>query len=70
MIDHHVRATAAGDILRTAVAPSVAQIGQFAVIAAIRTALNYFLGREIELERREIERLTPRGDATATGAAP
>lgn len=60
----------AGDILRTAIAPSFAEIGQLAAIAAIRTALNYFLGREIEQERREIERLTPKGDATATGAAP
>ncbi len=36
------------DILRTAVAPSWSQIGQLAAIAAIRTALNYFLQKEIE----------------------
>lgn len=45
----------AGDILRTAVAPTFEEIGQLAAIAAIRTALNYFLGRELEQERREIE---------------
>jgi uncharacterized membrane protein len=36
------------DILRTAIAPSWSQIGQLAAIAAIRTALNYFLQKEIE----------------------
>jgi len=44
----------AGDILRTAIAPTFAEIGQLAAIAAIRTALNYFLGKEIADERREI----------------
>lgn len=43
----------AGDILRTAAAPTFAQIGQLAAIATIRTALNYFLRREAEYERRE-----------------
>ncbi|GAA2402266.1 hypothetical protein GCM10010420_31710 [Streptomyces glaucosporus] len=43
----------AGDVLRTAVAPSFAEIGQ---LAAIRTALNFFLNREIAAERAEIER--------------
>ncbi len=46
----------AGDVLRTAVAPSFTEIGQLAAIAAIRTALNFFLGREIAQEREEIER--------------
>ncbi|MFI6876234.1 DUF1622 domain-containing protein [Streptomyces sp. NPDC050400] len=46
----------AGDVLRTTVAPSFAEIGQMAAIAAIRTALNYFLGREIAQEKAEIER--------------
>ncbi|MEU9256369.1 DUF1622 domain-containing protein [Streptomyces sp. NPDC048270] len=45
----------AGDVLRTAVAPSFAEIGQLAAIAAIRTLLNYFLTREIAQERAEIE---------------
>ena len=35
------------DILRTAVEPSWDEIGRLAAIAAIRTALNYFLQREI-----------------------
>ncbi|MEV7602817.1 DUF1622 domain-containing protein [Kitasatospora sp. NPDC089797] len=48
----------AGDILRTAVAPTFTEIGQLGAIAAIRTALNYFLGREIQEERAEIERTT------------
>lgn len=56
----------AGDVLRTAIAPSFDQIGQLAAIAAIRTGLNFFLGREIEAERREVERLSAdRGGATA-----
>jgi uncharacterized membrane protein len=40
----------AADILRTAVAPTWNEIGQLASIAALRTALNYFLEREIEKE--------------------
>ncbi|MFD3471402.1 DUF1622 domain-containing protein [Streptomyces sp. NPDC058682] len=43
----------AGDVLRTAVAPSSAEIGQLAAIAAIRTILNFFLTREITQERTE-----------------
>jgi len=38
------------DILRTAVEPSWDEIGRLAAIAAIRTALNYFLQREIANE--------------------
>lgn len=58
----------AGDVLRTAVAPSFTEIGQLAAIATIRTALNYFLGREIAQERAELERDTegePQRDAGA-----
>lgn len=43
----------AADILRTAVSPSFTQLAQLAAIAAIRTALNFFLGREIT-EQREL----------------
>lgn len=39
------------DILSTAVAPSWDQIGKLGAIAVIRTALNYFLTREMEQER-------------------
>lgn len=35
------------DVLATAVAPSWSDIGKLAAIAAIRTALNYFLEREL-----------------------
>ena len=45
----------ASDILRTAVAPTFEELGQLAAVAAIRTALNYFLSREIKEEREEIE---------------
>jgi len=45
----------ASDILRTAIAPTFREIGELAAIAAIRTALNYFLGLEIREERREME---------------
>src|ERR687885_2732940 len=43
------------DILRTAVEPSWDEIGRLAAIAAIRTALNYFLQREIAQEARMAE---------------
>ena len=41
----------ASDILRTAVAPSYEELGKLAVVAAIRTALNFFLAREIKQEQ-------------------
>jgi uncharacterized membrane protein len=44
----------ASDVLRTAVAPTFRDIGQLAAIATIRTALNYFLAKEIADERRQI----------------
>ena len=44
----------ASDVLRTAVAPSWEELGQLAAVAAIRTALNYFLSKEIAEERRQI----------------
>lgn len=36
------------DVLATAVAPSWDDIGKLAAIAILRTALNYFLGRELK----------------------
>lgn len=39
------------DILSTTVAPSWDQIGKLGAIAVIRTALNYFLTREMQQER-------------------
>lgn len=41
----------AADILSTSVAPTWDRIGKLAAIAVIRTALNYFLNREIREER-------------------
>jgi uncharacterized membrane protein len=38
----------AADILRTAVAPTWNEIGQLAAIVVLRTALNYFLQKEID----------------------
>ena len=38
----------AADILRTAIAPTWNEIGQLAAIIVLRTALNYFLQREID----------------------
>ena len=46
----------ASDILSTAIAPTFEEIGKLAAIAAIRTALNYFLNKEIAEEREEVER--------------
>lgn len=36
------------DIIRTAIAPTWDDIGQLAAIAAIRTGLGFFLGRDIQ----------------------
>ncbi len=40
------------DILSTAISPSWDQIGKLGAIAVIRTALNFFLSREMEEERK------------------
>lgn len=40
----------AADILSTSVSPSWDQIGKLAAIAVIRTALNYFLNKELQHE--------------------
>lgn len=44
----------ASDIMRTSVAPTLVDISELAAVAAIRTALNFFLARELKQERREI----------------
>jgi uncharacterized membrane protein len=43
----------AADLIRTVVAPSWKDIGQLGAIAAIRTALAYFLGKDITEFRSE-----------------
>jgi uncharacterized membrane protein len=42
----------AADIVQTTAAPSWTTLGELAAIAAIRTALNYFLAREMREERQ------------------
>lgn len=44
----------ASDVLRTAIAPSFQELGKLAAVAAIRTALNFFLAREIREEREQV----------------
>ncbi len=44
----------ASDVLRTAIAPSFDELGKLAAVAAIRTALNFFLAREIREEQRTL----------------
>ncbi|MFD1874638.1 DUF1622 domain-containing protein [Hymenobacter bucti] len=41
------------DILSTAIAPSWEQLGKLGAIAVIRTALNFFLSKEMQDERRQ-----------------
>jgi uncharacterized membrane protein len=61
----------AADILRTAITPSWKDIEQLVAIAALRTALNYFLEREIrqesQPEQRRAEAITlgPQSSATS-----
>ena len=59
----------ASDVLRTAVAPSFRELGQLAAVAAIRTALNYFLSQEIAEERRQVAEETgaPAPDPASAG---
>ena len=56
----------AADILNTAVTPSWNDIEKLAAIAALRTALNYFLEREI---RQEAEPAQRRAERTAAAAS-
>jgi uncharacterized membrane protein len=59
----------AADILRTAVAPSFTELAQLATVAAIRTALNFFLGLEIK-EETELVRADKAAAATSAAAQP
>ena len=45
------------DILSTAIAPRWGQIGKLGAIAIIRTALNYFLSKELDTERAEVKKV-------------
>lgn len=46
------------DILTTTIAPSLEELGKLALIAVVRTFLNYFLGKELETEYELEERAT------------
>jgi uncharacterized membrane protein len=50
----------AADILATAIAPSWDDIGKLAAIAALRTALNYFLERELRNNENEMRTIKAR----------
>lgn len=45
----------AADILSTAIAPTFDELGKLAITAVIRTALNYFLAREMREEQEEMD---------------
>ena len=59
------------DILSTAVAPTFQEVQLLAAIAVIRTALNYFLSKELEREREQLppepERGAPQGASSERG---
>jgi uncharacterized membrane protein len=59
----------ASDVLSTAIAPTYQEIGKLAAIATIRTVLNYFLGKEIDHERAEIQAEQQSPDRTSRSAA-
>ncbi len=57
----------ASDVLSTAIAPTFSEIGKLAAIAGIRTVLNYFLAKEIERERAEVEARATVGEDRPAG---
>jgi uncharacterized membrane protein len=62
----------AADILETMLSPTLEQVAILGAIAVIRTFLNYFLGREIEQEDRELReasaaQMTPPTAVVASG---
>jgi uncharacterized membrane protein len=60
----------ASDVLRTAIAPSFRQLGELAAIAAIRTALNYFLSKELAEDRRQMTEEDTGGRGSAESGRP
>jgi uncharacterized membrane protein len=59
----------AADILRTAVSPTFKQLAQLAAVAAIRTALNFFLSKEIREQQKLVAAdRADRPDSTAGGS--
>jgi uncharacterized membrane protein len=64
----------AADVIRSAVAPTWADIGKLGAIAAIRTVLNFFLERDIDsfydsIEKQEKAAEQPKPAPSATVAA-
>lgn len=59
----------ASDVLRTAIAPSFEELGKLAAVAAIRTALNFFLAREIREEQEILDARRQQQRADDTGPA-
>lgn len=57
----------ASDVLRTAIAPSFQELGKLAAVAAIRTALNFFLAREIREEQTTLSEHQPAPLAASEG---
>jgi uncharacterized membrane protein len=63
----------ASDVLRTAIAPSFQELAKLAAVATIRTALNFFLAREIKEERSQVAERSEAARATTpagTAGAP
>ncbi|WP_229425225.1 MULTISPECIES: DUF1622 domain-containing protein [unclassified Massilia] len=60
----------AADILSTSVAPTWDRIGKLAAIAVIRTALNYFLNRELQMESASAQTMNADGSGRAGRDAP
>ena len=52
------------DVLGTAIAPTWSAIGRLAAIGTIRTALNYFLTREMKEERGQLDTTLTSVEAT------
>lgn len=44
------------DVIRTAISPTWTDIGQLGAIAAIRTVLNYFLGKDVDKYSENLEK--------------
>ena len=59
----------ASDVLRTAIAPSFEELGKLAAVAAIRTALNFFLARELREEAAQVQAHAARSDPSEGGPA-
>ena len=57
----------ASDVLRTAIAPSFEELGKLAAVAAIRTALNFFLAREIKEEQHALAERASKESAAGPG---